>query len=951
MINDLAYDPVAAQNLIVERINANSGFDILDPTNSFTMLLEASTVSTVSALSELLASERQIFPSLAATSEDLFGHMIEYDERNFFASPAETVIRLQISIDSMLKFGVQNPSQIYTVVIPKNSSVVIDGVELTIMNDVKISLNTQGNKYRTFIENIITVDSVVFKNTGNLTSGISVDTENVAWITFDLPVLQVEELEIVDVVTLGLEYSLDIPLKDAYYFSQVSYVDMNGNNVIIPNVFTDTKFNPDELAVYIKVGDNKVTYKIPQLYIDNGLISGTITISLFTTKGRIQMSLSKFLKTDYSFNISRDTPTLEKAASLKLNYLISSTAIMNGGVNTRPLRDMKKRIIYRSTGNNDIPITEKQLEEHSRLGGFTLSKITDTLTDRIYLASRDIVDRNLVSEVPAMIDLYNNSVSISAEPSLATTGIDITPSSVIIKPGTVFEDSNGVVTPIPDALNVLSALSNKQMIEYLNTNKTLYVPFLTIIENDVSSTTSRVYDVDNAKMDYISIESKNMFLRENVNINGYNMFKTDSGYDIFFSLLGNANYEAVADNVRIQLRLSTADGAEVLYHSSIDASATLDRFGAGVNPYHYIHISTNFNIDASDKIYLSGGVSLTAMNPIDISTIGDITIYHTDTSIVVPGEVQSNALLFLSATNTVINDSINSNPVGITKETIQISFADNMKYLWRRTFLAYNERAYKTHDADIPLLYKENVYSDGSCGITIITDPVTNKCSSTALTPLHAVGDPVLDSNGDQVMEFVAGDTVLDATGNPIINTIDGVTRQVDLFMLDYMFKVVKKEKYKTHLETTISLVRDWVLKKMVDLNNIVLEQTAVFFKPNRSNSSISINGVVSTNEITPTVTLYPHSYTNGGSIDATKAYNDVGTILSKYFSKKYIVIKDLEAEIQDTFADVGAVKVSNYLTNDPLIINIENSHSRFAIKKKISPDFDILYDFNLIIE
>jgi len=951
MINSLAYDPVAAQNLIVEQINTNSGFAMLDPTNSFTMLLEASTVSTVSALSELLASERQLFPSLAATSSDLFGHMIEYDERNFFASPAETVVRMQLSVDSVLKFGVQNPSQVYTVIIPKNSSIIVDGVELTIMNDVKISLNTQGNKYRTFIENIVTANSTTFKNTGNLTSGIVVDAENVAWITFDLPVLQVTELEVVDVVTLGLEYTIDIPITDAYYFSQVSYVDSTGNTVVLPNVFTDTKFNPDSLSVYVKVGENNVTYKIPQLYIDNGLISGTITIVIYTTKGKIQMSLAKFLKTDYSFNISRDTPTLEKAASLKVNYLISSTSIMNGGVNARPLRDMKKRIIYRATGNNDIPITEKQLTEHARLTGFTLSKVTDTLTDRIFLASRNTVDQALASDVPASIDLFNNSVSISAEPSLAATGIDITPSLVVIKPGTVFEDVNGIVSQIPDSQNVLNTLPNKQLIEYLNTHKILYVPFLTIIENDVSSTTSRVYDIESAKMDYVTIEAKNQFLRENVNINGYNMFKVDNGYDIFFSLLGNASYDAVAANVRIQLRLSTAAGTEVLYHSTIDAAATLARFGSGVAPYHYIHIDSNFHIDRNDEIDLFGGVSLTATNSIGISTVGDITIYHTDASIVVAGEVQSNALLFLSENNTVINDAINTNPVGLTKESIQITFADNMKYLWRRTFLAYNERAYKTHGSDVPLLYKQNVYANGSCGINIVTDPVTNTCSSTVLAPLHTAGDPVLDANGIPLMEFAAGDTILDTNGNPIIDGVNGLTRHVDLLMIDYVFKVVKKDKYKTHLVNTINLVRDWVLTKMVDLNDVVLEQTSIFFKPNRSNSAVSINGVSSTQEITPVVTMYLQSYANASSIDAVKAYNDIGLVLSKYFSKKYIVIKDLEMEIQNMFSDIGAVKVSNYLASDPLIINIENSHSRFAIKKKISPDFDVLYDFKLVIE
>jgi len=950
MIDKLAYDPVATQNLVVNRINDESGFEMLDPTNSFTMLLEASTISSVSALSELLAAEREIFSSLAATAEDLFGHMIDYDERNFFASPADTIVRMKISVDSILKYGVQDPSQIYTVMIPKNSSMVVDGVELTIMDDVKITLNTQGNKYRTFIENIITKDSIYFKNIGNLRSGIEVDDENVAWVIFDLPVLQVEQLEVVDVVSLGMEYTLEIPLNDSYYFSNISYIDALGNEVIVTNVFTDTKFNPDELSVYIKVGDDKVTYKIPQIYIDNRMISGTIKISLYTTKGKIQMSLGKFLPTDYSFNISRDTPTLEKAASLKLNYLLSSTAIMNGGVNARPLRDMKKRIIYRATGNNDIPITEKQLEEHARLQGFTLFKITDTLTGRLFIASRDMIEQSSSSDVPATIDLFNNSVSISAEPSLASSGIDITPSTVLIKPGTIFEDKNGIVSPIPDSLNVLSTLSNKKLIEYMNDNKILHTPFLTIVENDISSTTSRVYDIDNARMDFVTIEAKNQFLRENVNINGYNMFRVEDGYDIFFRLLGNANYDAIASNVKIQLRLSATDESEVFYHSTIDAAATTARFGADTDPLHYIHIDSNFNIDKRDKISLQGGVSLTAINPIDISTIGDITIYHTDTSIVVPGEVQSNALLFISDNNTVINDGINPNPVGMTKESIQIRFADNLEYLWRRTFLAYNERAYKRYDTDIPLTYKENVYADGSCGVEIVTDPNTGNCVSTNLTPMHNVGDPVLDTNGDPIMEFKAGDVMLDTDGNPMIDSVNGLTRQVDLLMLEHMFKVVKKDKYKNHIDTTVDLIRDWVLNKMVSLNDIVLEQTSVLFKPNRSNSSVSVEGLTSTNEISPTVTMYLRSYADGSSIDVSKAYNDIGVILSRYFNKKYIVIKDLEAEIQRLFSDIGAVKVSNYIGSDPLIIDIDH-HSRFAIKKKISADFDILYDFELEIK
>jgi len=145
--------------------------------------------------------------------------------------------------------------------------------------------------------------------------------------------------------------------------------------------------------------------------------------------------------------------------------------------------------------------------------------------------------------------------------------------------------------------------------------------------------------------------------------------------------------------------------------------------------------------------------------------------------------------------------------------------------------------------------------------------------------------------------------------------------------------------------------VRTWILDKMPTLNKSVLEHTKVLYKPTRSNSNINISDGIIDSEISPTITIYLGAFANKENLDYKKLYNDIGSILNRYFGKKYIAINDLEKMIADEIDGAEAIKISNFAKDDPMIINLENSTTRLVMKKKINNDFDIIYDYNLKIK
>ena len=85
-------NPSAIQRVVLDYLAevVDGKVNIVDPTNPFVFLLEASSVNTAVSINQSIVNLRKQYPSLSQTEEDLYLHMSDKDYIGRFATPSGT---------------------------------------------------------------------------------------------------------------------------------------------------------------------------------------------------------------------------------------------------------------------------------------------------------------------------------------------------------------------------------------------------------------------------------------------------------------------------------------------------------------------------------------------------------------------------------------------------------------------------------------------------------------------------------------------------------------------------------------------------------------------------------------------------------------------------------------------------------------------------------------------
>ncbi len=975
MIDDAAlenykYDPTKSQVAIVEAIENETKGDLslVDPTNPFMMLLEANTVSGVTALTEMRNNDKTIYPSLSRSVNDLYPHISEEEEKHLFASPSETYVRLLLNLKDVEENGViieetKNINKgltIYNVVIPKNTEVIVNETTFTIMNDVDITLTKSSNGKRSaFVTYVSDETSIEFKDIGILSSTIISDKDDISWILFETPVKQLSVTRYEGIPVSNDIFEVTIPLTDAYYFSEVSI--QNSNTLEwepVKKVFSDKVFDSTIKSIKIEVLEDTVVFKIPQVYILNNSMLGIIRFLIYTTKGKILLPLNKHSQEDFSIKIAKETFTSASAASRNINILAMSTRIVDGGVNRREIRDLRKKIINKTAGQIDLPITENQLSETARIEGFTIHKAIDTITDRLYIASKNINDTTLNNNIPVNVDIFNNT-SVFELAVNVNNNVVIEDKDILIKSNTIFKYENGSTFPISDAEeNLINNMLYVDKIKYLTKHKLYFTPYYYVISSDVDVISSRAYDLDRNSLDKLAIKSKNTYLSQNVNIVGYNLIKKGNGYDIYFQLKGNESYEAIENSIGIQLAIPVEGSDNFTYLHSVPYAVEVDDNlfpELSGSTLFKISIEADFRITVEDRMRITNSFSPIDVHGVDLKTKANIIIYTTDMTVDdhLVNNNNSNAYLGINYEELYFEGNA-LEAIGLTKEELEITFGNKLEYLWAKVEASYTDRRYVKYENDIYLRYLEDVYQVDpltGCSFILSDENGDGSCDSIERVVLHTAGEIVKDIDGKKIIEHRMGDVKL-INGEPIVDVVGGLIRYVDILMFEYEYLAVKRLEYSNYIKDTLNILNEWLVYKLVSLNSITLEHTSIFYRPRKSVLPIHLtDGYVENFSIKPKIEIYFNAALFDIDIEIDELKSTVGKIVHKYFEKKYIVITDLKEELIDNIGGnpIG-VKVVDHVTDDKEIISLSDTSNRFSLSKKINSKYDVVYDLEIKI-
>ena len=940
---DLMYDPSLMQKKQLDMLASSVGgeFMISDPTNPFVMLLEATNTTASAALVKCDNIIRKKYPSLAGSKDDLYHHLFEEQLTSIFSVPAEVTVDIYVNVVDLKMSGYRPPNSNYIeTTIPKYTKITILDIPLMLLNDIVVKLYDNNE---TFVEQQLNNEnSLAFSDIGSLSSELYNSSDDTPWIRFRTKAKQVDMVTANKTVIASDGFVHTVKIEDKYCFAQVAYKNAASPNYTnLPIAYNDEYIDPLTPTAYITPYYDTILVRIPDVYLNDGQISGVVSINIFTSKGKLYIPINKYTMEDFSVVFGETGNTPSSSSIKNITVLANSVDTIDGGLNNITNLELRN-IVVNSVTNTTLPITTQQLERAGDMMGYKIINTTDVITGRLFLALRSLPDIKS-SVVFAKQDVFFNTVKLVIDEIKNLPSVYLSSDMCIIKSNTIFKETNGVVTLAkPEQITYLENLSPVKLIEHLETNKYFYNPYYYVINNNETYTNSRVYDLDNPEIDSIRILMKNLTVVPRVNIDKWDISKVKNGFRFLFTLAPNAEFEDLdKHSIRLQMKLPLFGGTSFAY---INSKYLIEE------GYYEFMLETDMVLDENDMFVLNNGESELFTKKFGLDC--DITIYtmSDDVSAMDP-------TLFL--TNEIHNPKGEKLTV-FTKELLKVNFGKRLKYIFNKLYNVYNTKKYKTYDHDYPLVHQVDVFN---------VDPVLGTpylCNddefdhSVNYELKYAKGEPVLDENGEQVYKYRKGDVVLDENGEPIVDQVGGVVRYIDMLLLEYEYFRANSAAYTNYKISTVETLNNYILNDMHDLNSRLLENTELLYKSYKTSKDVHviINGTyeVIPYMITPEVTLYLSNTSNLTSLELDNYKNIIGGIINRHLDNRVIKLEDIKLDIKNTIGTtVTGVKIENIDPNNSEIITIKDENTKLTLNKILglntNSEYVVKYNIKLNIQ
>lgn len=903
-------------------IEMSNGVVSREYTTPFHMLLESSRTL---AKDSLLASQsiiRRKLPSLATSSSDIYLHIHNDLKDNMFAIPGTAPIVFYINVIDLKQFGIKENNS-YKMSIPASSIIEVRGVTFTLLNDIEITLKDNGN---ITVEQINNDLDIAVNDIGILNSALYTDSEGVEWIIFETNVKNIIKTSYNIPITISNNFRKSIAITKKYSTVYVSYT--NGETKPMKVSYSDEYLNEKEPTAIISLETNSITIYVPDIYLLDRTVTGILNIDVYETDGDTYLPLNQLVVTDYIVTLYNTGKSQYTAVSSNITIATNSRGILNNGVDNMTFDELKSAVVNSTLGDIDLPITDLQIKRKAKMSGYELDLVKDTLFNRLYIASKSLPepDSTLIHSKP---DLYFNRTTINLDSDMYNNFVSIYDDIFIINKDSIFKyDNNGNIFLLSnEESNALKNMTKSGRIEYLKNNKLFYTPFTYVVKYDENLTSTEVYYLK-PTMDNIRILNKNFNILQKVNTDAYQINKTESGYQILSTIKYNDEL-AKTDMTKLKARIVFN-----LYGST--SKLYFDSFYNTTTGQFEFNIVTGYLYD--NVINLENGSSVLVDRNVELSTKAYIYIYSTDTVIV-------DSEKYLTSEFGKTNEEITI----LTKESISISFGKRLDYLYNSIYNLYTSRKYKRHQFDVPLVYKEDVYETYENGLTFQTEVQPSGKVNLTSTLLHKKGDTVLDENGNVVYKYKTGDIILDSNEQPIIDLYGGITRILNIMMMEYEYKIAETESYKIYNNLVMDIVYNMCYNDMTMLNGTTLENTIIKYRSFRNIESVNVD-INNVNfkldyNIKPIVTLYINKENEISSSTIIEDYKSkCGKIISKHLNENVIVLRSIKDEIMSLLgSSIKAISITNIDPNNNEVINIIGNN-RFTIDKKLETNEANLY-------
>lgn len=935
------YNPSLMQRATLDYLSelTNGEVNIVDPTNPFVFLLEASAINTSLAISESVVNLRKQYPSLAQTEEDLYLHMSDIDFVNRFATPATTQFTIVIQVNNLLsKLHYDVNEKVHKATMPRDSEFSVDGIVFTLQYPIDIRKFDNGVLQISYNTEIASPLQTLTSNIIDYT--IRTDNDSVDWIFFNIDVSQFNISTTYFNIQLSSVFSQTIICTDRYYYCRVYYKNSPTDNtwLELKTTHTDQVFDPFKPTAVIKTYTGFVNITIPTIYLTSGLVIGDIRVDLYTTRGSLTVNLANYKLSSFSTNLKaideiRDISDFTNVMS-DTNFYTFSNKFVSGGTNGIDFNTLRERVIFNSIGDRQLPITNNQLQAKVNNTGFDLIKNVDVVTNRIFLASRKL-SKPINNKLITAAGIGISTVILNIETIKNSRFVSFNNSRLTILSNTLMINNNGMIRLLSDIeVTNLYALSKQSLIDTINNNNYIYTPFYYVLDSTRSEFSIKAYSLDYPTASNLSFVSQNQSLQLPVNTGSYTVVKTPNGYRLTIITKSGNFYKLLADSqVSAQLSYKPSGETSLVYiNGSLSGTTNLNE------RIYTFDLITNYDINSKDQISILNSrlvLNDTLTTPIDLTTTFNI-VYITNS--ITTGYTPD-------ITNNYVNRAlIGDNFVGITHESVILNLGTPLDNLWSRSRSFASGLNYATYPDDIPLVYHEDVYS---------IDPITNSIFSienneVVYNILHHKGDPVLDDHGNPRYLHHKGDIIVDNEGQPTISTSLYSSREVDLLFVDAKYLFASSDIFKAYRSEIVSTLVTWITKDISNIQKLLLEKTYLYYYPKTTLGTVKVYpDSVTEHTIDAEQSLVVNLYVNNSIYTNNDVRNDlvVNTIkvIEEFISGAIVNIAEIIIALNNQYnTNVLSLSVSNLGgSNNFTVITTSSDYNRLSLKKKLELQSD----------
>lgn len=832
-LDNVRYNPLAVQRLSLDVLENSSArqLDLVDPTNPFVFLLEASATLATSCMIHNESLARQQYPSLALTEDELYLHMSDTDYAGRFGSPARAKFYVLIGKEELYAKAVAVPgTTIRKLTIPRNTVFSVAGVDFTLQYPIDLRVMGHGG-----LQIVYDTDrpSPLQTLSTNIVDWSIIRLGPDEFVQLQIPTHQFSIKSEYGKLNLTEGFVKTYSYNNDFYYARAYRSDTQGRWVEIRTTHTDQVFDPAVPTAVLKVKAGELQVQIPQIYATTGLINSELRVDIYTTKGPLEMLLENYQISDFTARWvdldGNDSAPYVLPLTTFNSLAVYSTDSVVGGAKAITFDQLRERVLMNAIGAPDLPITNVQLATRLADLGYDMVKDVDNITNRQFLATRALPPPSNGSVISGM-GCGVQTLSTTMSDLTQYRGVRDNGTRMTLLPSMLYRLDNGLIRPVGDVeIDNLLQMPVDVRARAIADATYMYCPFHSVLDPADNRFDLRNYYLDAPKITGKTFVHENDALGIEVGTGDYAIERTADGYRVTVVTRSSEVWKALDDSqAHCQLAFRPVGQRDYAYHNGefIGKNAKNERV-------YQFDLETSYDVDPQDNLILTSFQMYNDPERKHATPLaGTFEVFYA-----VSDYNAGTALPSVIDTNLGKN-LLPVNVWGVVQERLSIQLGRALHGLWSASRSLASSMDYQRHVADVPMFYKNNVYK---------RDPVSGAIEFTVnngeieYTILHAIGDPVLDDQGNQVIQFYAGEPVIDPDGAPVVVSGRKLLRQIDLVLLDGTYWFATDTQATGYRGSVPELITDWVNNDIGAISKNLLEQTELFLYPKTTMGTIKV--------------------------------------------------------------------------------------------------------------